>query len=210
MEFRNTVEKRVIPARTTPEYEYTVVKLKGPCLICEHEIEYAKNWPTDEEHARNQFKPQRRNRLLKKLRTDERDDNVPKVETIEGMVCAECLAVCRTSRAEENRQRQEAYERDEAARASVSSTSPENQRARQSHYEWRKATAKEVARLEPFSAEFRVSLGSKKAYRVLFRWRATVGKCRGDAYLMRVAMWVDGKLTTIYYGWNLRNFCDAR
>ena len=114
--------------------------------------------------------------------------------------------MCRSSRAEANRQRQEAYERAEAAEAKRQQYVAENQRARQRHYEWRKATAKEVARLEPFSAEFRATLESKKVYRVLFRWRATPGKSRGDAYLMRVAMWVDGKLTAHDYGWNLEEF----
>jgi hypothetical protein len=207
VEFRNKAEKRVIPARTTPEYEYTVVKLSGPCLICEREMEYAKNWPTDEEHARKQFDPKRRNRLIAKLRADERDDNVPKVETIEGMVCPGCLPESRRLRAEANRKHQEAYERAQATRTEHDRRVAENQRARQRHYEWRKATAKEVARLEPFSAEFRASFGgSKKVYRILFRWSAAAGQCRGDAYLMRVGMWVDGKLTAHYHGWNLEDF----
>ncbi len=92
MDFSTEEEKRVIEARTSPAYEYTVIKLKGPCLVCQQEqLEYSSRWPDSEEHARKQFISKRRSSLLHALRTGW-DSNAPKVETIEGMVCPNCRA----------------------------------------------------------------------------------------------------------------------
>lgn len=59
MEFSTTKEERVVPAQSfnTPARTYTVIKLKGPCLVCEREMDYIEKWPYSEEHARKQFAP---------------------------------------------------------------------------------------------------------------------------------------------------------
>ena len=77
-------------------------------------MEYPNTLPSDEEHARKQFKPGRRNRMLKELRECGWDSDVPQVETIEGMVCPECLAEYRKLREAADRQRQEEQRKKEA------------------------------------------------------------------------------------------------
>lgn len=207
MEFSTTEVNRITPAQTfsSPAREYTIVKVKGPCIVCEREIEYPNRWPSDEEHARKQFKPKRREKILNKLREGGSDGgDVPQVETIEGMACPECRAECRKLRQAADRQRQEEDRQKEAKRRDRERRVEENRLARVHHYEWRTATAKDVDST-PQATEFRAVFPKSKAHHIVFRWRAVPGKCRGDSYLTKVGMWVDGKLTAHYYGWNLQD-----
>jgi hypothetical protein len=175
-------------------------RVKGPCVVCDREMQYAAGWPADEAQARKQFKPKRREKIVKKLRTGEWDGRVPHLETIEKMVCAECLSKCAALREERSLQqqaeRQARQQRVELRRNAVFR-----------HYEWRTVTASEIDRT-PHSAEFRASLPNDEMHRILFRWRAVPGKCRGESYNMAVGMWVDGVLTAHYYGWNLQSLSD--
>jgi hypothetical protein len=207
MEFTTTEEKRITPAQTytSPAREFAIVKIYGPCLVCEREMEYAGRWPYSEDHARNQFKPARRNRMLKKLREGGWDGgDAPQVETIEKMVCPDCIAECRTSREAAERERKEEQRRVDARKRDKERRVEENRLARVHHYEWRTATAEEVDPT-PQATEFRAVFPKSKAHHIVFRWRAVPGKCRGDSYLTKVGMWVDGKLTAHYYGWNLQD-----
>jgi hypothetical protein len=196
MDFSTEEERRVVDAHVSPAYEYTVTKLKGPCLVCQHEqIEYSRNWPSSEEHARKQFIPKRRSSLLHALRTGF-DGNAPKVETIVGMVCPNCRAECEKSQ-------EAAYRQKQADEAAESQKVKAKCIAHERHYEWWTATAAEVD-ATPHSAEFRAVFANFEVHDILFRWRAVPGKCRGTSFLTRVGMWVDGKLTAHYYGWNLQ------
>jgi hypothetical protein len=209
MEFSTTTEKRVVPAKdygavTIPAKEYTVTKIQGPCLVCQtREVEYV--WPSDEEQARKQFKPNRRERILQKLREGGWDDGrLPKVETFEGMMCPQCTAEFRKLREAAQQQRKMVARQEEAKEQDRARRVDENRIARVHHYEWRTVTAKEVDRT-PHAAEFRAVFQNSATCQILFRWRAVPGKCRGDSYLMKVGMWVDGRLTAHYHGWNLQD-----
>jgi hypothetical protein len=160
-------------------------------------MEYENKWPNDEERARKQFARRRREALVQKLRYDieKRQGDVPAIPTIEGMVCNECRRECSKSRAAAKRQ---AFEEEQERRRKVE----ERQAALQRHYEWRTATAEEVDPT-PHSAEFRAILSNCEVHEILFRWRAAPGKCRGESYLTKVGMWVDGTLTAHYWGWDL-------
>lgn len=198
MDFSTTEEKRIAPAQTysTPAHECTIRRINGPCIVCERQIEYPGPWPSTEEHARKQFMRRRRDQILQKLRGGGRLGDVPKVETIEGMACTQCRTECK--------QQREAAERQRQAEAQKKQREVEQKRlARLRHYEWRTATASDVDPT-PQSAEFRAVFPNFEMHEILFRWHAVPGKCRGDSYLMVVGMWVDGKLTAHYYGWNLQ------
>jgi hypothetical protein len=198
MEFSTSEEKRVFPSLAATEY--IVSTISGPCLACEREIQYAQRWPADEEHARKQFDRKRRQILLSQLRGERRGD-APNARTIEGMVCSEC-------RAEYSKAREAAYRKDAAAKEAERQRVERRRLERQRHYEWRTVSVAEIDP-SPQSAEFRVVFPNFELCEVLFRWRAVPGKARGDSYLMRVGMWVDGKLTAHYYEWNLQPLDDA-
>jgi hypothetical protein len=197
MKFSTTEEKRVIEPRAVDGFEYTEIKISGPCLVCEQEIQYARrgHWPSDEDHARKQFEPKRRRALRARLR-GERFNETPQVATIEAMVCPECRTDCAEAR-------ETAYRKDAAARAAENERVEKRRRESERHYGWRTVSADEI---DPkrHAAEFRVVFSNFELYEVLFRWRAVPGKARGDSFLMRVGMWVDGRLTAHYYEWNLQ------
>jgi hypothetical protein len=162
-------------------------------------MEYGPRWPSDEDHARKQFKSSRRNRILKKLREGGwNSGEVPQIETIEHMVCVGCRTECRKLREETQH---EERDRERARQQKVE----QDQITRQRHYEWRDLTADEIDRTT-HATEFRAVFPDSKPHEIVFRWRAQPGKCRGaDSYLMKVGMWVDGKLTAHYFGWNLQH-----
>lgn len=196
MEFSTTEEKRV---STYSALEYTVISLNGPCLVCETPIEYAYGWPRDEEHARKQFTNPRRSQLLKRLREDDLNNPAPKVGTVERMVCPSCKDECRQQReATHRRKRIEKQAQEEKVEA--------RRVACMAHYEWRTAAAEEVNQIPPQSLEFRAVFANFELHEILFRWRAIPGKARANSYLMKIGMWVDGKLVAHYYGWNLQHF----
>src|SRR5215471_4460412 len=139
--------------------------------------------------------PRRRSSLLHALHKGF-DGNAPKVETIEGMVCPNCRAECQ-------RLREAAYRQKQADDAAQKQRNEAKRIAHVNHYGWWTATAEDVDGT-PHSAEFRAIFVNFEVHDILFRWRAVPGKCRGNSFLTRVGMWVDGKLTAHYYGWNLQ------
>lgn len=197
MKFSTTEHKHVIPAQssTTPAHEYTTVTLKGPCFICEAEMEYTGRWPYSEEHARNQFKPKRWARIIDHLQGGTGLD-VPQIGTLENMVCPKCREECRKMREKAARQARMEQLADQQK-------VEQNRLARERHYAWRTVTASEVDPT-PHAAEFRAVFSNFEVHEIVFRWRAVPGKCRGESFLMKVGMWVDKKLTAHYHGWNLQ------
>jgi len=145
--------------------------------------------------------------MMEKLRTGGWDGCTPQPETIEGMVCPECKAECRKLREVVEQQRVEAHRQEQMEEEKRRDMVAAAHKARVLRYEWRTAAAKEVDP-KPHSAEFRAIFAADLVFEILFRWRAAPGKCRGKSYLMKVGIWVNGKLNAHYYGWNLQDFDD--
>jgi hypothetical protein len=211
------VEPIFIPSR-----EYTTKELFGPCLVCEQETEYRAHehlpyipgtkwggngharaattrWFNEicEEWLQKQFKPKRRERLLKTLRIGGRwSDDTPNPETIEIIVCPTCREECRKLR--------EANCRRSVLEQEAKEERTKQQEARvEYHTRWKRFTVGEVNRNKR-SMQFRAVLPNFRVYEIAFRWRATSGEGRGDSPPNVVGMWVDGKLVAHYFGWNLR------
>jgi hypothetical protein len=181
--------------------KYTERRYFGPCLICERETQYSASHVSDEWLAK-QFK--RRRMLLSILRGTAPSYTSPSVAYIETIVCAGCREESRKLRAAAVQQRAAEERQKEQEEKEWKRKVEESWRARVRHYEWRDVTAAEIDPA-PHAAEFRAVLQDSEVYQILFRWRATPGKCRGDSYLMKVGMWVDGKLTAHYHGWDLQD-----
>jgi hypothetical protein len=181
--------------------KYTVRRYFGPCLICERETQYSASRVSDEWLAK-QFK--RRRILLSILRGTAPSHTSPSVAYIETIVCAGCREESRKLRTAAVQQRAAEERQKEKEEKEWKRKVEESWRARVHHYEWRDVTAAEIDPT-PHGTEFRAALPNSEVHQILFRWRATPGKCRGDSYLMKVGMWVDGKLTAHYHGWDLQD-----
>jgi hypothetical protein len=181
--------------------QYTVRRYFGPCLICERETQYSASHVSDEWLAK-QFK--RRRKLLSILRGTAPSYTSPSAAYVEMIVCAGCREESGKLRAAADQQRAAADRQKEKEEREWKRKVEESWQARVHHYEWRDVTAEEIDPT-PHSAEFRAVFPTFEMHQILFRWRATPGKCRGDSCLMKVGMWVDGKLTAHYHGWNLQD-----
>jgi hypothetical protein len=182
--------------------KYTARRYFGPCLICEKETEYSPASHLSDEWLAKQFK--RRRMLLSILHGTAPSYTSPSVAYIHTIVCAGCREECGKVRAAAYADRAAEERQREKEAKEWKRKVEESWHARTYHYEWRDVTAKEVDPT-PHAAEFRVVLPTSEVHQIVFRWRATAGKCRGNSYLMKVGMWVDGKLAAHYHGWDLQD-----
>jgi hypothetical protein len=182
--------------------KYTLRRYFGPCLICEKETEYSPESHLSDEWLAKQFK--RRRMLLSILRGSAPSYTSPSVAYIHTIVCSGCREEYGKLRATASEDRAAKWRQEQKEAKEWKRKVEESWRAHTHHYEWRDVTAEQIDPT-PHAAEFRALFASFEVHQILFRWRATAGKCRGDSYLMKVGMWVDAKLTAHYHGWDLHD-----
>jgi len=192
----------VLPAQMNVEHTFY-----GPCLLCGKDMQYSLWFRTRDKHQAEdwlltQFESNRRKAHASYLE-GRRKEGFIELRKLEGIVCESCRAICAESRAAVAKRKSE---REEVKRQTAARQREQYERERERweyHTTWRDAQPAEFANLRDGVARFTVSVPGKRPNKVLFRWRAVGGRCRGDSPRSVVGMWVDRKFITRYHGWNI-------
>ena len=207
MGLRYTEEIRTQEGYVRGPVRSTVRTYYGPCLLCGRETRFGDKWILryGEPWVEKQFK--RRTNLLKVLLGGRPVS--PSPETIETLVCLMCRQKCKAIREEAVQRR---IAEDSAKQKAIEDQQESCRRRRERleadrefHYTWRMAKVREFDRTK-HSARFQCTLADGSSFKVIFRWRATSGQCRGDSPQNIVGMWVDGQLIAHYSAWILEPF----
>jgi hypothetical protein len=202
----------VVPAKTTVDWEFY-----GPCIACAKDMLYElscmqfASWRDRkaelEDWLLKQFEASRRKIHLLHL-AGKRQQGLIQIDRLEGIVCPDCRATLAATRArsiaaKEERQNRKEQERQQNEKQQTERSWQERERW-QYHTTWREARPQEFQCLRDGIARFTATVSERRPYKILFRWRATGGRCRGDSPRNIVGMWVDRKFVTHYYGWNFK------